>query len=67
AAETAAAGTTEARRFFPARQSGVKPTRVVPMDIRPEDKANYDSALRLMRQNIERYTGATSAVAAAAP
>ncbi|MCW0180573.1 MAG: hypothetical protein OJI70_02290 [Zavarzinia sp.] len=67
AAETAAAGTTEARRFFPARQSGVKPTRVVPMDIRPEDKANYDSALRLMRQNIERYTGTTSAVAAAAP
>ncbi len=61
AVETAAAGTTEARRFFPARQSGVKPTRVVPMDIRPEDKANYDNALRLMRQNMERYTGAAAA------
>ncbi|PWR21227.1 hypothetical protein [Zavarzinia aquatilis] len=66
ATETAAAGTTETRRFFPARQSGVKPTRVVAMDIRPEDKANYDNALRLMRQNIDRYTGAASVVPAAA-
>lgn len=66
ATETATAGATETRRFFPARQSGVKPTRVVPMDIRPEDKANYDNALRLMRQNIERYTGAAAVVPAAA-
>ncbi|PWR20814.1 hypothetical protein [Zavarzinia compransoris] len=55
---TASAGTTEERRFFPARQAGVRAPRPVPMDIRAEDKASYDDALRLMRQNIERYTSA---------
>ncbi|MDD3444434.1 MAG: hypothetical protein PHS60_03430 [Zavarzinia sp.] len=54
---TASAGTTETRRFFPAHRNGTYAPRTVPMDIRPEDKVAYDDALRLMRQNMERYTG----------
>lgn len=64
--ETAAAGATDGRRYFPAHRNGAKPTRAVPMDLRPEDKANYDNALRLMRQNLERYSGGAPAVAPAA-
>lgn len=58
ATATAAAGSTEERRFFPARHTGVRAPRPVPMDVRPETTANYDDALRQMRQNIDRYTSA---------
>ncbi len=61
AATTAAAGSTEDLRFFPARHVGAKPARAVPMDIRPQDNGNYEAALRMMRENIERYQGAGAA------
>ncbi len=53
---TASAGTTEERRFFPARQNGTRAPRPVPMDLRPAEAPAYDDALRQMRQNIDRYT-----------
>jgi hypothetical protein len=67
-ASTAAAGSTEARRFFPAHAMGAKPPRPVPLDIRPDDKASYEAALRMMQENMARYGGpsATSTAAAAA-
>lgn len=58
AGATAAAGSTEERRFFPARHTGVRAPRPVPMDVRPETTGNYDDVLRQMRQNIDRYTSA---------
>jgi len=65
---TAAAGSTEERRFFPAHRVGAKPARPVPLDIRPDDKASYEAALRMMQENMARYGGpsATSTAAAAA-
>lgn len=66
---TAAAGSTEApRRFFPAHRTGTRAPRPVPMDIRTEDKAAYDDALRLMRQNMDRYSaGGLAGALTAAP
>ncbi|RJF89431.1 hypothetical protein D3874_22690 [Oleomonas cavernae] len=63
-ASTAAAGSTEARRFFPARAVGAKPPRPVPLDIRPDDKASYEAALRMMQENMARYSGPSTAAAA---
>ncbi|MCF4167514.1 hypothetical protein L2U69_17845 [Zavarzinia compransoris] len=66
---TAAAGATEdTRRFFPAHRTGTRAPRPVPMDIRAEDKAAYDDALRLMRQNMDRYSaGGLAGTVAAVP
>lgn len=64
---TAAAGSTSAPRFFPARHVGTRPPQAVPMDIRPADNAGYDAALRMMRENIERYTGPTPDTTLATP